>query len=69
MPAMETLTRAEKLQMMEALWDDLTRADQPYPSPAWHGEALQATEQAYQAGETGFIDWDTAKQLLRGGQG
>jgi hypothetical protein len=68
MPALATLTRAEKLRMMEALWDDLTRSEEAYPSPAWHGDALQETESARQAGEVEFIDWDAAKKLLREGK-
>lgn len=65
MSPLATLTRIEKLQMMEALWDDLTHDSQPLESPAWHGEVLKETERALQAGELEFIDWDTAKQMLR----
>ena len=67
MSALETLTRTEKLQMMEALWDDLTHDGETYVSPAWHGDALRETEQAVRSGETDFIDWDAAKKLLREG--
>ncbi len=64
---LENLSRTEKLRMMEALWDDLTH-DVPLASPAWHGEALQATEAAVAAGEATFIDWEVAKQALREGR-
>lgn len=67
MSALETLTRTEKLQMMEALWDDLTHDGETYASPAWHGDALRETEIAHRAGEVDFIDWDAAKKLLREG--
>ena len=67
MSALETLTRTEKLQMMEALWDDLTHDGETYASPAWHSDVLRETEQAVQSGKVDFIDWDAAKRLLREG--
>lgn len=66
-PIPENLSRAEKLRMMEALWDDLTH-EAPLASPAWHAEALQATEAAVAEGKTSFIDWEAAKQYLREGR-
>lgn len=69
MLALEKLTRAEKLQMMEALWDDLTHGQEAgFPSPAWHGQVLQKTEQQVAAGQATFIDWESAKQALRNGK-
>lgn len=67
--ALEKLTRAEKLQMMEALWDDLTHAQEAsFQSPGWHDQVLQETEQQVAAGQAKFIDWETAKQVLRNGK-
>lgn len=68
MIAIETLSRAEKLQIMEALWEDLTREEEAFVSPSWHGDVLTATENAYRAGETSFVDWDAAKKALRDGK-
>ncbi|AJP48242.1 hypothetical protein PG1C_06780 [Rugosibacter aromaticivorans] len=67
MLTIEHLTRVEKLRMMEALWDDLSREDSSLQSPAWHGDALHEAEAALAAGEARFIDWDQAKKLLLGG--
>lgn len=66
MQALETLSRAEKLRMMEALWDDLTR-EAPFPVPDWHGEVLKASEAAVAGGEASFLDWGEAKRQLLGG--
>lgn len=66
MQVLETLSRAEKLRMMEALWDDLTR-DAPFPVPDWHGEVLKASEAAVARGEVSFLDWGEAKRQLLGG--
>jgi hypothetical protein len=62
------LTRMEKLRMMEALWDDLSREDVSLQSPAWHGDALREAEAALASGEAQFIDWDQAKKMLLGGE-
>lgn len=68
MPAIETLTRAEKLRMLETLWDDLTHDSATMSSPAWHGDALKSAERAHASGQADFIDWETAKQRLRDGK-
>lgn len=65
MPAIETLTRAEKLRMLETLWDDLTHDSTTFDSPAWHADALKAAESAQASGQADFVDWETAKQRLR----
>jgi hypothetical protein len=66
MLALETLSRADKLKLMEALWDDLAADPADLASPEWHGEALDAARQAHAAGEAAFIDWSRAKRQLRG---
>jgi hypothetical protein len=37
---LKEMTVAEKLQLMEVLWDDLSRNPEDIPSPAWHEEVL-----------------------------
>lgn len=59
------LSRSEKLQMMEAIWEDLTRDVIPLSSPSWHIEALQQAERDYAENRTRFVSWDVAKQMLR----
>jgi hypothetical protein len=56
---LEQMTVAEKLQAMEELWADLSR-DENLESPAWHEQILRE-----RAGETNFVDWETAKKQLR----
>jgi hypothetical protein len=58
------MSRVEKLQAMEALWQDLAEGDQ-FESPAWHGLALRETERAVKEGKADFIEWEKAKKLLR----
>jgi len=63
----EQLSRVEKLRMMEALWEDLSRDESLLASPAWHGDALREAEKSLALGDADFIDWDQAKKILLGG--
>ncbi len=59
------LPRADKLRLMEALWTDLSLAEEELPSPKWHEAALRETEARVAAGKEQQVDWDEAKRLLR----
>jgi hypothetical protein len=55
------LTVSEKLQLMEALWEDLSRNADALESPEWHREVLEDREQRIASGEAHFSDWEKAK--------
>ena len=59
------MTRTEKLSMMEALWDDLSRDPAGIVSPEWHEQALSEAERAVADNQAGFVSWDAAKKTLR----
>ena len=59
------MTTAEKLQAMEAIWDDLSRNGDEIESPAWHQQVLQERAARVRSGKEKFMDWDTAKKELR----
>ncbi|MEW6304043.1 MAG: addiction module protein [Verrucomicrobiota bacterium] len=59
------MSRAEKLMAMEALWEDLTRDEKTFESPAWHLEELAATEERMRSGKERPVDWEIAKEQLR----
>lgn len=61
----EQMSRAEKLQVMEALWADLSKTEAEVESPAWHADVLRETEARVAAGEERITDWDSAKRELR----
>ena len=63
--AVQQLPRSEKLKLMEALWEDLSRPDTELQSPAWHAEELAATEQRLAEGKEQILDWEVAKRELR----
>ena len=61
----ENLSLAEKLLLMERLWEDLSRRPSDVPSPEWHGAILAERQTAVREGRTKFVDWDIAKQRLQ----
>ena len=59
------MTLEEKLQIMEALWDDLSRDPDALESPAWHEDILRARQERLASGEAEFVDWEQAKADIR----
>lgn len=59
------LSKKEKLRMMEALWEDLSREAESVDSPEWHKKALEETERRLHLGEEKELNWQTAKRDLR----
>ncbi len=59
------LSRAEKLRVMEAIWEDLSKDDDQLESPQWHQKALQQTEERLEKGQEDTVDWSDAKRTLR----
>ncbi len=59
------LTRTEKVRAMEELWADLSRLEDEYPSPEWHGDVLRDRDEALKEGKEEFVAWEEAKRELR----
>ncbi|MCG2601113.1 MAG: addiction module protein [Achromobacter sp.] len=62
---LDEMTVEEKLQLMEAIWDDLSRHADEMEPPAWHGKVLKELEAAIERGDETFEDWETAKRRIR----
>ena len=62
--ALKDMTVVEKLQVMEAIWDELSRNADDVPSPDWHRELLVEREAAISHGKVKFEDWETARNKL-----
>jgi hypothetical protein len=54
---LDKMTVAEKLEAMEQLWDDLCRAPEEVPSPAWHAEVLAEREQRLHEGKDFCVEF------------
>lgn len=66
--ATESLTRMDKLRLIEQFWEELSLGPDELASPAWHADALADAERAVANGEAGFMDWQQAKERLRQGR-
>ncbi|MFH1862347.1 MAG: addiction module protein [bacterium] len=58
------LSLAQKLDLMEILWADLTRDEKKLESPAWHKTVLKDREEALTAGKITTSDWEQAKKRI-----
>jgi hypothetical protein len=62
---LSTMSVPEKLRVMEALWDDLSRNSKPFQSPRWHQAALKERKKRIASGRTSYMDWERAKKEIR----
>lgn len=62
---LDQMSLAEKLQVMETLWDDLSRRPESLPSPDWHREVLLERKRLADEGRLKFQDWQTAFTEIR----
>ena len=58
------MTMAEKLRIMEELWDDLRKRAEGVPVPQWHKDLLDERERLIEKGEAQFDDWEAAKKRI-----
>jgi putative addiction module component (TIGR02574 family) len=59
------LSLAQKLDLMETLWADLTRDEKKLESPAWHETVLKDREEAFAAGKVTVSEWEQAKKRIK----
>lgn len=62
---LQSMTTAEKLEVMEAIWADLSRDEAKLDSPAWHEQVLHERDAAVRDGRETPLDWEAAKRRLR----
>ena len=55
----------EKLIVMEALWDGITRQEDQMEITQWHKNILDDREELIRSGKAKFIDWETAKVEIK----
>ena len=59
------MTVAEKLEVIDTVWQDLRKHDSPIPVPEWHLRILEERERALENGEDEFLDFDIAMAEIR----
>ncbi|MDX8126485.1 addiction module protein [Methylomonas sp. BW4-1] len=62
---LKEMSVAEKIGMMEELWNDLSTRAADYSSPDWHGHLLAERKRLAESGEIGFTDWEAAKREIQ----
>ncbi|MEK6334353.1 MAG: addiction module protein [Acidobacteriota bacterium] len=62
--AIDKMTIEEKLQTMEALWNDLCQHEEALPVHEWQKEILDERERQIEEGEAHFVDWEEAKKRI-----
>jgi hypothetical protein len=55
----------EKLLVMEAIWDDISREEDKLDVPQWHKDILDERERLIADGKAKFIDWEEAKKEIK----
>lgn len=62
---LRSLSKIEKLRLIETLWADLSMEDAAIASPQWHQDALHEAERLHAGGKATFSDWGEAKERIR----
>jgi len=68
MTALEQIRRMpldEKLLVMEAIWDEISREEAILEVPQWHKDLLDEHEGLIADGQAQFIDWKEAKKQIK----
>lgn len=64
-PAIEDMTAIQKVELMEALWKNMSRNPENIESPTWHGEVLKQREEDVKNGTDYFMSLDEAEAYIR----
>lgn len=59
------LTNAERIELLNAVWDSIENKDGEIESPAWHGEILAERTAKIESDEAKFLTLDELKERLR----
>jgi putative addiction module component (TIGR02574 family) len=62
--ALDKMTIEEKLQTMEALWDDLCQHEEALPVHDWQKEILDERERMIERWDSKFSNWEEAKKRI-----
>ncbi len=62
---LDKMTVDEKLEIMERIWEDLSRTPSEIASPHWHREVLENRKREVSEGKSNWIAFDDAMKELR----
>jgi len=58
------LSRAEKLQLMEELWDSIAQEESQQPMAQWKIDELNRREEAFQKNPSTALSWEQVKASI-----
>jgi len=67
MPAtldLKQMSRAEKVRLMEEIWQDLSADEQEVESPSWHGEIIAERTAKVEEGKAMFLTLEELQARL-----
>lgn len=64
-PEIDEMTAAQRIELMEALWKNMSERNVNGEPPDWHREYLSDREKAIANGEDSFIGLDAFEEELR----
>jgi hypothetical protein len=59
------LTFGQKLNLLESVWDDLSKEEQKLDSPSWHKDILSDRKDALAIGKLTISEREEAKDRIR----
>jgi Putative addiction module component len=62
---LERMSVAEKLEVIDAIWQALIKREGSIPVPDWHKQILESRRRAYLRGDIGYTSWEDAKDEIR----
>jgi len=65
----ERLSPAEKLLLVESLWDSIAKESTEIEPPKWHDQILAEDAKRYAADPSRGDSWEVVKRRITGGQG
>ena len=64
---LKRMTLAQKMEVLERVWDSVREEGDRLESPAWHGDVLAERRRLVEAGKAKFSPWKEAKERIRMG--
>lgn len=65
MSAVLRLSRAEKLQLVEDLWNDLTAVPGAVPWREWHKEELARRREGFECDPESAVSWKDVRRMIQ----
>jgi putative addiction module component (TIGR02574 family) len=65
MHEINNLNLAEKLLLIEDVWDSIAQSNSDIPMPEWQKRELDRRYKEYQAGTQNLLDWQSVHEEIR----